>query len=803
MNIDLRNNDLERLPDSVFDSAITGKDSIQRCVDSSDDTAVNICLENNPGGNGDYCSVADNHCIKPTCDACFCSPGWTGATCNSTCSSGTYGYLCSKTCNCTGISMCDPVTGECRALYTSVNRTTTEIWPEEIHISFDLQCGGKPPGACTYKLFRYIEDGSNNRRRRALTNETFVAVLTRDRPSVIDAPLIQKTNYTYAIVTNDTGVPVSYFNSFVTPAVTVPAAPTNLRALTGLDTFHLGVAWNAVPNKWGKILFYTVYKNSKMAAVLDDETSTRTYMDTVAVLSTIAYQVSANTSAGEGPLTSPLSLTVSAAVPQTSGGGGGNVGGTVAGAVVGVLGFVVGAVLFAVYMRRRRQDNTLRKEQNEMIVLMENAMHNPKLADIEVDPTHLTLLERIGEGEFGSVHKGSLQSDEIGGATTPVAVKTLKLDKALSPEDTQAISSAFFGEIELMNSVPKHQNVVSLLGVVTKVEPRRIVLEFAEFGDLKSYVHKWGETMPPAQLVNMGADVARGMAHLSSMGIVHRDLAARNCLVSRKGASGLIVKVGDFGLSRHMEGSDYYRVRSNTKLPIKWMAPESISHRTFTSATDCWSFGVTLWEVFSQGAKPYSSMNNQDISKYLKAGNRLSVPDNCPAQVYDLMMMCWRKMPETRPSFTVLCERLEAISATFGSTFDKTNDNSPASLAKKSIRYQTVKGQKYAVGGGGVQSGAASQAVTAYADVPRPVSVSVPTPTVTVNDVSGLATHGALTPNAVQGRPISGYVVLASDTAPAPVRPVSYRELEAAEPYHELERTEEIDLMMEPGEGNV
>lgn len=140
--------------------------------------------------------------------------------------------------------------------------------------------------------------------------------------------------------------------------------------------------------------------------------------------------------------------------------------------------------------------------------------------------------------------------------------------------------------------------------------------------------------------------------YLEEQKIIHRDLAARNLLAAKGDERHYVtVKVADFGLSREVERGYY---KSDTRImPYKWCPPESIQYGTFTTKSDVWAFGVSMWEIFSYGQLPYQSMSNNEATEFVLKGNRLKIPDACPQQVYDMMMQCWMSEPEKRPSFQV------------------------------------------------------------------------------------------------------------------------------------------------------
>lgn len=159
--------------------------------------------------------------------------------------------------------------------------------------------------------------------------------------------------------------------------------------------------------------------------------------------------------------------------------------------------------------------------------------------------------------------------------------------------------------------------------------------------------------MDLASLILYAYQLSTALAYLESKRFVHRDIAARNVLVS----SNDCVKLGDFGLSRYMEDSTYYKA-SKGKLPIKWMAPESINFRRFTSASDVWMFGVCMWEILMHGVKPFQGVKNNDVIGRIENGERLPMPPNCPPTLYSLMTKCWAYDPSRRPRFTELKAQL-------------------------------------------------------------------------------------------------------------------------------------------------
>ncbi|XP_077549499.1 tyrosine-protein kinase transmembrane receptor Ror-like [Haemaphysalis longicornis] len=275
----------------------------------------------------------------------------------------------------------------------------------------------------------------------------------------------------------------------------------------------------------------------------------------------------------------------------------------------------------------------------------------------EVPAVRVRFLEELGEGAFGKVYRGEmLPAKRDCSAPVPVAIKTLKENAAMKTQQD------FQREAELMSDL-QHRNIVCLLGVCTKEEPLCMLFEFMPHGDLHEFLVTHSprceaatasQVLDLADFLHISRQVAAGMEYLSAHHYVHRDLAARNCLVGE----ALTVKISDFGLSRDVYSSDYYRVQSKSLLPVRWMPPESILYGRFTTDSDVWSFGVVLWEVFSYGLQPYYGYANQEVIDLVRARQLLPCPEDCPPHLYALMVECWHEVPNRRPQFRELHARL-------------------------------------------------------------------------------------------------------------------------------------------------
>ncbi|XP_054618661.1 tyrosine-protein kinase Fyn isoform X3 [Dunckerocampus dactyliophorus] len=229
--------------------------------------------------------------------------------------------------------------------------------------------------------------------------------------------------------------------------------------------------------------------------------------------------------------------------------------------------------------------------------------------------------------------------------TTKVAVKTLK-PGTMSPE-------SFLEEAQIMKKL-RHDKLVQLYAVVSE-EPIYIVTEYMGKGSLLDFLKDGeGRGLKLPNLVDMAAQVAAGMAYIERMNYIHRDLRSANILVG----DNLVCKIADFGLARLIEDNEY-TARQGAKFPIKWTAPEAALYGKFTIKSDVWSFGILLTELVTKGRVPYPGMNNREVLEQVDRGYRMPCPQDCPISLHELMLQCWKKDAEERPTFEYLQAFLE------------------------------------------------------------------------------------------------------------------------------------------------
>ncbi|XP_066877305.1 receptor tyrosine-protein kinase erbB-2 isoform X4 [Kogia breviceps] len=316
-------------------------------------------------------------------------------------------------------------------------------------------------------------------------------------------------------------------------------------------------------------------------------------------------------------------------------------------AVVGILLVVVVGLVFGILIKRRRQKirkYTMRRllQETELVEPLTPSGAMPNQAQMRIlKETELRKVKVLGSGAFGTVYKGIWIPDGEN-VKIPVAIKVLR--ENTSPKANKEI----LDEAYVMAGVGSPY-VSRLLGICL-TSTVQLVTQLMPYGCLLDHVREHRGRLGSQDLLNWCVQIAKGMSYLEDVRLVHRDLAARNVLVK----SPNHVKITDFGLARLLDIDETEYHADGGKVPIKWMALESILRRRFTHQSDVWSYGVTVWELMTFGAKPYDGIPAREIPDLLEKGERLPQPLICTIDVYMIMVKCWMIDSECRPRFREL-----------------------------------------------------------------------------------------------------------------------------------------------------
>ncbi|XP_023594089.1 epidermal growth factor receptor isoform X2 [Trichechus manatus latirostris] len=316
------------------------------------------------------------------------------------------------------------------------------------------------------------------------------------------------------------------------------------------------------------------------------------------------------------------------------------------GIVGSLLLLVVMALGIGLFMRRRHivRKRTLRRllQERELVEPVTPSGEAPNQALLRIlKETEFKKIKVLGSGAFGTVYKG-LWIPEGEKVKIPVAIKELR--EATSPKANKEI----LDEAYVMASVD-NPHVCRLLGICL-TSTVQLITQLMPFGCLLDYVREHKDNIGSQYLLNWCVQIAKGMNYLEDRRLVHRDLAARNVLVK----TPQHVKITDFGLAKLLGAEEKEYHAEGGKVPIKWMALESILHRIYTHQSDVWSYGVTVWELMTFGSKPYDGIPASEISSILEKGERLPQPPVCTIDVYMIMVKCWMIDADSRPKFREL-----------------------------------------------------------------------------------------------------------------------------------------------------
>ncbi|XP_041669910.1 vascular endothelial growth factor receptor 1 [Cheilinus undulatus] len=358
-------------------------------------------------------------------------------------------------------------------------------------------------------------------------------------------------------------------------------------------------------------------------------------------------------------------------------------------------------LLLTLFIRRLKQPSSSSVKPEYLSIILDTGEGpiEEQCERLQYDPNQwefprerLKLGKPLGRGAFGKVMQASAFGIDNTTSCRTVAVKMLKEGATASEH------KALMTELKILNHIGHHLNVVNLLGACTKPGgPLMVIVEYCRYGNLSAFLKSkrevfvnsmvaWGDdggegcvnceldaqnnedkskkhepecsASAPLfleDLISFSFQVARGMEFLASRKCIHRDLAARNILLS----DNKVVKICDFGLARDIYKDPDYVRKGDARLPLKWMSPESIFDKVFTTQSDIWSFGILLWEIFSLGASPYPGLQiDEEFCHRLKGGARMRAPEYSTPEIYSTMLACWEANPSDRPTFSDLVETL-------------------------------------------------------------------------------------------------------------------------------------------------
>jgi len=281
-----------------------------------------------------------------------------------------------------------------------------------------------------------------------------------------------------------------------------------------------------------------------------------------------------------------------------------------------------------------KKDDTKKEEATSLSKLINQpAIPIEKILDCDFENT-----PKIGEGSFGYVVKAIYENMEV-------ALKRFKIPWTEWSEKEKKDFQIEIGEgLKL-----RHENIVRYYGWTE--DPVSVIMELCPHGSLKDYFN-WadeeGENISNTKLLNWAIGAAKGINFLHSKNLVHRDIAARNLLLSKH----FEIRVSDFGMSRIVSTSEKELGKTKTSVgPLKWMPPESLRDQEYSKKTDTYAFGITLWEIFSQGEEPYAGKSPVEAAFFALSSekNRPSMASIPFTYVIPIMNSCWKYSADARP----------------------------------------------------------------------------------------------------------------------------------------------------------
>ena len=330
-------------------------------------------------------------------------------------------------------------------------------------------------------------------------------------------------------------------------------------------------------------------------------------------------------------------------------------------------------------------EGAVRGKHKELVILLKSAggkvMHNNVLSELEasalqgvvplqadvtvemdweIATDQIKMSGILGEGAFGTVHKGTWRG-------TTVAVKTLKR-LANATADKVALAE-FRTELAMIQHL-HHPHVVQFLGVMTSQADGAplLVTEFMEHGSLADFF-KRPTGLPSKQCLELCLDCCRGMTYLhgrSPNPVLHRDLKPNNLMIT----AGMRLKIGDFGLSKTLsvrnrlpqDMSQAYKLTGETG-SYRYMAPEVFRHEYYGPPVDVYAFSMVAYQMYHMMV-PFEGMTPVDAARAAAFERRRPVlGEFLPKELADVIRDCWQPNPNSRPVFEDVITRLLPLHA--------------------------------------------------------------------------------------------------------------------------------------------
>eukprot|EP00042_Codosiga_hollandica_P057943 m.867160 g.867160 ORF g.867160 m.867160 type:complete len:1068 (+) comp59725_c0_seq26:54-3257(+) len=511
--------------------------------------------------------------------------------------------------------------------------------------------------------------------RSTTTTRTTTATTTTSTPRNLQVVNSGSSSYTIDGVTNPT-LTFTRGNTY-TFSVSASGHPFYIKTVRGTGTtnvYAIGVTGNGVtsgtltftvPLDAPNTLFYQCSVHSGMSGTINIVTAT-TVSTTSGNFGTVSQTgatttVTGTTTATASGAATTTRTTSSTRTGSTTGGGtvtdasgpdsssSSSIGPAIGGAVGGIILLILIIVIIVVLRKKRDPQSSHARTEQGSIKARRGVDHAAEgnlyaagaVGVMEVQRDDLTTHECIGSFTDAEFFLGRYFPRDAPRERTVMAKKF-----RTGITDTQVSQ-----EVEVLKEAGSHKFIVSLIGHIRESFPMFLLLELMELGNLRDYLRRCRGSLSAPQsihqeeLVSFTSQIAQGMAYLESKKIVHAHLAARSVLVGKQGHSCKISEVERHGADAKPLGLD---------MTYAWYSPEVLTSDLFSTKSDVWAFGVTVWEIMTMGASPFCRYESARIKSAVCRGERLPIPEGSLTTLPRIMQGCWEQEPVNRPTFAVL-----------------------------------------------------------------------------------------------------------------------------------------------------